>query len=222
MPASVDIISVGTLSRNRFWNDKGAVRNSHATTTLIRDDEATVLVDPSLPQQILEHYLDDRTGLTLDKIDTVFLTCFRPIHRRGIQALAHAQWVMNAAEIEAMTGYLEDVSVAADARGEEIEPLVHEELELLERIQPAPDQLTEFIHLFPNPGVTPGAASLLALGDLRTIAVVGDAIINKEYFAKRQAFEQHSDTEAAVQAIAELTEIADIIVPGHGDWILNL
>jgi len=73
--------------------------------------------------------------------------------------------------------------------------------------------------LFPTPGVTPGAASLLVLDDDRTTVVAGDAIINKEYFVHRQAYEQHSDAAQAVQAVAELVEIADRIIPGHDDWI---
>ena len=36
MPVRVDIISIGTLSRNRLWNEPAAVRTAHATTTLLR------------------------------------------------------------------------------------------------------------------------------------------------------------------------------------------
>ena len=49
MPVSVEIISVGTLSRNRFWNETSAQRPAHATTTLLRSDETSIIVDPALP-----------------------------------------------------------------------------------------------------------------------------------------------------------------------------
>ena len=219
MPVSVDIISVGTLSRNHFWNEKSARRSAHATTTLLRDDESTIIVDPALPPEILSRRLDERTGLQPSQIDTVFLTNFCPVHRRGLDLFRHATWLMHADEIEAMRCFLEDVCTGATARGEPVDELVEQEIELLENVQAAPDELTEQIHLFPTPGVTPGAASLLVLDNDRTTVVAGDAIINKEYFAHRQAYEQHSDAAQAVQAVAELIEIADRIIPGHDDWI---
>ncbi len=219
MPVSVDIISVGTLSRNRFWNEKSAQRPAHATTTLLRDDESTIIVDPALPPEILSQRLDERTGLEPSQIDTVFLTNFCPVHRRGLELFAQATWLMHADEIEAMRDFLEGVCTGAAARGESVDELVDLEFKILENVQAAPDELAEQIHLFPTPGVTPGAASLLVLDDDRTTAVAGDAIINKEYFAHRQAFEQHSDAAQAVQAVAELVEIADRIIPGHDDWI---
>ncbi len=219
MPVSVDIISVGTLSRNRFWNENSARRPAHATTTLLRDDESTIIVDPALPPEILSRRLDERTGLEPSQIDTVFLTNFCPVHRRGLELFRHATWLMHADEIEAMHRFLEDVCTGAAARGEPVDELVEQESNLLEKLQAAPDELTEQIHLFPTPGVTPGAASLLVLDSDKTTVVAGDAIINKEYFAHRQAFEQHSDAAQAVQAVAELIEIADRIIPGHDDWI---
>ncbi len=219
MPVSIDVISIGTLSHNRFWDEKSARRPAHATTTLLREAESTIIVDPALPPDILSQRLDERTGLGPSQIDTVFLTNFRPVHRRGLELFRHATWLMHADEIEAMRCFLEDLCTGAEARGEPVEELVEQELKLLENVQSAPDELTEQIHLFPTPGVTPGAASLLVLDDDRTTVVAGDAIINKEYFAHRQAFEQHSDAAQAVQAVAELVEIADRIIPGHDDWI---
>jgi glyoxylase-like metal-dependent hydrolase (beta-lactamase superfamily II) len=221
MPASVEIISVGTLSRNRFWNEQGEVRASHATTSLIRDDTTSVIVDPSLPGELLSHRLDERVGLKPEQVEVVFLTNFRPIHRRGIHLFDHATWLMSAEELDAMHSHLNDVSAAADARGEPVDELVEQELALLGRFEPAPEKISSDIHLFPSPGVTPGSTSLLGLTANRTLAVTGDSIINQDYFAHRRVFEQHSNAEAAVQAMAELMEIADIIVPGHGDWILN-
>lgn len=221
MSLIIDIVSVGTLSRNRFWNERGAVRPSHATTTLLRDDGTSVLVDPSLPPAILAQRLDERTGLKPAQVEAVFLTNFRPVHRRGLELFTEATWLMGAAELEAMREYLNNIVTAAEARGEPVEQVVEQELALLGRIEPAPERITDEIHLFPSPGVTPGACSLLALNPQRTTVVAGDAIINRDYYEHRQAFEQHSNAEQAVSSLAELLEIADVIIPGHGDWILN-
>ncbi len=185
MPVSVDIVSIGTLSRNPFWNENSARRPAHATTTLLRDEESTIIVDPALPPDILRQRLDERSGLEPSRINTVFLTNFRPVHRRGLELFRHATWLMHADEIEAMRRFLEDVYTGAAARGEPVDELVEQESELLEHVQAAPDELAEQIHLSPTPGVTPGAASLLVLDDDRTTVVAGDAIINKEYFAHR-------------------------------------
>ena len=63
MPVSVEIISVGTLSRNRFWNETSAQRPAHATTTLLRSDETSIIVDPALPPEILRRLEVDRRGI---------------------------------------------------------------------------------------------------------------------------------------------------------------
>jgi len=68
MPVSVEIISIGTLSRNRFWNETSARRPAHATTTLLRNDESSIIVDPALPPEILRQRLDERTGPSSDTI----------------------------------------------------------------------------------------------------------------------------------------------------------
>jgi glyoxylase-like metal-dependent hydrolase (beta-lactamase superfamily II) len=221
MPVSIDIISVGTLSHNRFWNERSPVRLAHATTTLLRDEGRTLIVDPSLPPEILAERLNERCGLSPEVVDTVFLTNFRPIHRRGILLFDNADWLMSPAEIEAMSVFLNDMADASEARHETPDERVEQEMMLLGRIKPAPDRLTQAIHLFPTPGVTPGACSLLVLQETRTIAVAGDAIINKDYYEHSQTFEQHSDLAAAKRSFLELLEIADFIIPGHGDMILN-
>lgn len=221
MAVRVDIVSVGTLSRNRFWEEKGAVRPAHATTTLVRDDTTAVLIDPALPPRMLAQRLDERTGLKPEQIDVVFLTNFRPVHRGGITLFDNATWLISESELAAMAEFLNGVADAAAARGEPLDELLEQEMALLGRCAAAPERITEDIHVFPSPGVTPGATSVMALSPDRTILIAGDAVISQDYFEHRQAFEQHTDAQAAVQSLAEIVEIADIIVPGHGDWILN-
>ena len=83
----VDIISIGTLSRNRLWNETDALRTPHATTTLIRAAGKNILVDPGLPAAAIGARLFERTGMKPGEIDTVFLTNFRPAHRSGLSLL---------------------------------------------------------------------------------------------------------------------------------------
>ena len=78
----VDVISIGTLSRNLLWKETEPVRTPHATTTLVRAGKQTILIDPALPGQILAARLYERTGLRPEQIDIVFLTNAR---RRGVR-----------------------------------------------------------------------------------------------------------------------------------------
>ena len=96
------VISIGTLTRNREWGEQAPKRASHATTTLIQDEGTTILVDPSLPAEILAARLDERSGLTPGDVDVVFLTTFRPTHRRSLALFDRATWSMSESEIEAI------------------------------------------------------------------------------------------------------------------------
>src|SRR4051794_29263522 len=86
-----DIISIGTLSRNRLWKESEPLRTPHATTTLIRQGKRHILVDPGLPAPALGARLFERTGLRPEAIDTVFLTNFRPSHRGGLSLFPKAK-----------------------------------------------------------------------------------------------------------------------------------
>src|SRR6266700_3100465 len=86
-----DIISIGTLSRNRLWGETQAVRTAHATCTLIRSGKRSILVDPGLPAPAMGAHLYERTGLRPERIDSVFLTNFRPAHRAGLGEFPNAK-----------------------------------------------------------------------------------------------------------------------------------
>ena len=197
MSVSIDIVSIGCLSRNRFWEEDQPVRPSQATTSLIRAGGMTILVDPSLPGELLAQRLDERTGLTPDQIDVVFLTTFRPVHRRGLPILTEAEWHMSEAEIHAMPTHLQTLE-------ETDEPVVREEAELLARFQPAPDRLAPGVDLFPTPGVTPGACGLLVLYPRLTLVVAGDAVLSRDYNEHGRDFERSVDTAAAKRSFAEI------------------
>jgi len=217
-----DVISIGCLSRNRFWNEEQTKRAAHATCVLIRDGSRTVLVDPSLPAELLNHRLDERAGLEANDIDCVFLTCFRPVHRRGLLLFDRAAWLMGGGEIEAMRAHLEALADSASQRGEATDPLVREELALLRRIRPAPDRITGSVHLFPAPGATPGNCCLLLAMATATVVVAGDAVVNRSYYEHAQIFEQGFDLVQARASFAELSEVADQLIPGHDNFFVPM
>src|SRR5438045_2273543 len=103
------VVSIGALAKNPLWNERVPARTSHATTTLIRcagekgRAAVNLLVDPSLPGDILDARLEERTSLRAKDITHVFLTNWRPVHRRGLDKFAQARVWMHEVEIEAAT-----------------------------------------------------------------------------------------------------------------------
>ncbi len=217
MSLSYRIISIGTLSHNRFWNENAQKRTAHATTTLIQDGDELILVDPSLPAKLLTHFLDERAGLAPDRITTVFLTSYRPVHRRSLPVFEKARWLMHEPEIQAVERHLEEMEAHAADSGEleQVDRLVSDEKSLLERIQPAEEKITPHAHLFPLKGITPGSAGLLLAFSARTVMIVGDAVVTREYYEAGQVFEQVADVNEARKSFMDIMEVADEIVPGH-------
>src|SRR5687768_7660984 len=102
----LDVISIGTLSRNRLWGETQNVRTPHATTTLIRAGKRAILVDPGLPPPAMNARLFERTGLRPEQIDVVFLTNFRPSHRAGISLFGASKILMHEVEQQTMAARL--------------------------------------------------------------------------------------------------------------------
>jgi len=216
MAVEYHVISIGTLSRNRFWNETSAKRPAHSTTVLIREKTTTILVDPGLPGELLAQRLDERAGLKPEQIDVVFLTTFRPVHRRGLRLFSASSWLMYEPEVESMRGCLAQAEQNVDGGSDdETARLVREEQWLLDRIKPADEKLTPAVHLFPLVGVSPGAAGLLLATPSRTVIVAGDAVVTQDYFASGRVYEQVFDVEAAQSSFSEIVEIADEVIPGH-------
>src|SRR5213078_3727145 len=104
MPAvRLDVISIGTLSRNRLWGETEPVRTAHATTSLIRTGKRNILIDPGLPPPAINARLYERTGLRPEQIDTIFLTNFRPSHRAGLPLFSGAKIYIHEREQHAVS-----------------------------------------------------------------------------------------------------------------------
>lgn len=216
----MDIISIGTLSRNRLWNETAQVRTAHATTSLVRARDKSILVDPGLPAQALLARLHERTGVTADSITHVFLTNFREAHRRGIGAFPKAQILMHELE---MDFWRKDISRLLEQAPEADEDHAHfqRELKLLDSIEPAPDKLADGVDLFPLFGYTPGTCGLLVTTATTTLLIAGDAIPTLDHFLSGQVLPDSRDIPAAQESFREAYEIADLIVPGHDNLFVN-
>jgi glyoxylase-like metal-dependent hydrolase (beta-lactamase superfamily II) len=216
----LDIISIGTLSRNRLWNEAQAMRTPHATTSLIRAGKRNILIDPGLPPQALAARLNERTGLRPEQIDTIFLTNFRPAHRAGLVLFDRAKWLIHEVEQQAARQHLERLISEAPAQDLD-RKVMQDELRLLESCKPAPDKLAEQLDLFPLFGYTPGQCGLLLAGATNTTLIAGDAVPTQDHFLAGQTLPDAWDIKAAHEAMSEIYEIADLIVPGHDNIFLN-
>jgi glyoxylase-like metal-dependent hydrolase (beta-lactamase superfamily II) len=215
-----DIISIGALSRNRLWNESAPARTPHATTTLVRSGRRHILVDPGLPAAVLAARLNERTGLDINRIDTVFLTSFRPSHRAGLAAFPRATVLIGEAEQQAVQQHLSRLIEQAPPQDLDRATL-QRELDLLESIRPADDQLADGVGLFPLAGYTPGNCGLILSPPTATIIIAGDAVPTQEHFLAGQVLPDAYDIAAAQEAMREVYEIADIIVPGHDNLFVN-
>lgn len=216
----LDIISIGTLSRNRVWGETTAVRSAHATTSLIRSGKDVILVDPGLPAQVLAARLNERTGLRPEQVTSVFLTNFRPAHRAGLAAFPKARLLIH--EVEQQWTHEQLSSLLRQAPEEDIDRrILEQELELLEKAKPAGDKLANQVDLFPLPGFTPGNCGLLVALPAVTVLIAGDAVPSQDHFLAGQVLPDSHDFQQAQESLAEVYEIADLIVPGHDNLFLN-
>ena len=221
MSVEFTVVSLGTLSVNPFWSERAGLRTPHATTTLVRDDNRLILVDPSLPAAALVSRVFERTGLAPEQITDVFCTTLRPTHRRSVQAFAKARWMCGEPELTAYRQHLETLAESAERRGGDLEQAVHEDLELLERFTPAPDKLTRSVHLYPLPGASVGSSGLLLAAPARTILVAGDAAVTAEHVLAGRVWSGSADAQTAMQSLTDLLQIADVIVCGHDNYMLS-
>lgn len=220
MGVEFSIVSIGALSSNPFWQEGPGLRTPHATTTLVRDGERLILVDPSLPVAALASRLFERTGLRTDEVTDVFCTTLRPTHRRSIELFSQARWLCCEAELTAYRGHLASLAEGADRSGASAEA-VAADLALLERIQPAPDKLTPGVHLYPLAGASVGSAGLLLAGAAMTVIVAGDAALTAEHVLAGRVWNGCADAQAAMTSLVEVIELADVIVCGHDNNMLS-
>ena len=215
----VDIISIGTLGRNLLWNEGTAVRTPHATCSLLRAGKRNVLVDPGLPGAALAARLFERTGLRPAAIDTIFLTNARPAHRGGLAAFPQAKVLMHERERDATAAQLRDYRDATDDR--ELRAAVAVELAIIEATAAAPDTLLPQVDLFPLFGYTLGTCGLIVAAPASTTLIAGDAVASLDHFLAGQVLPDSADLAAAKESLAEVYEIADLIIPGHDNGFVN-
>jgi glyoxylase-like metal-dependent hydrolase (beta-lactamase superfamily II) len=207
------------LSRNLLWKESEPVRTPHATTTLIRTDKKTILVDPGLPGPVLAARLFERTGLKPAAVDTIFLTNTRPAHRGGVSAFPKAAVFTHEIEREFAVNRLKELLEEAD--DDEQQQAVAAELKSVQAIKPAPDHLAPQVDLFPLFGYTAGTCGVLVTGATQTILLAGDAVASTDHLLAGQVLPGCFNLGQAKESLQEVYEIADVLIPGHDNVMLN-
>jgi glyoxylase-like metal-dependent hydrolase (beta-lactamase superfamily II) len=203
MIARWDIITIGNLSRNRYWGESEdrPVRPTLCTSTLIRGDGLCLLVDPSCQEaERMAAELDRRTGLRLSDINAVFLTHHHGDHHFGLAHFPDAQWLAAA-------------GVAA---------IINQSGEYQKAVEPARHRLLEEIEVIPTPGHTRDHHSLRFDCDGLSVVIAGDAVMTQDFWRDRRGFFNSVDLELASRTMNQIAGVADIVVPGHDNCFLTL
>ena len=196
-----DVITIGNLSRNRYWGEDEArpVRATLCTTTLITGAGFRLLVDPSCEDaDRMAAELNRRTGLRLQAVDAVFITHAHGDHHAGLKHFPSARW-------------LAAPGVAAAINASKAYP---------KAVEPVPGRLFDSIDVFPTPGHTSDHHSLTFVCDGLTVAITGDAVMTRDFWRDRRGFFNSVDLDLSTKTMNQLAAIADIIVPGHDNAFL--
>ena len=220
MHIDIRVISIGALACHPLRGEQGDVRPGHATTTLVRNEEICLLVDPSLPPEHLLRHLDERAGLGPDDISHVFLTDLRPDRRRALAAFPEAEWLTGEREREAY-GEVIRTQLNEGPDDPEIERMLEAESAVIARCASAPDRIVDGIDLFPLPGVTPGLCGLLMPTTRSTVLICGDAVATMEHLEEGKVLPHVHDLAQARESFAEAIEIADLLIPGRDNLVPN-
>jgi len=198
-----DVITIGNLARNRYWGETGTkpFRSTLCTCTLIQGEGFRLLVDPSLAKaEQMAAEVDRRTGLKMADINSVFVTHHHDDHWFGLVHFPAARWFA-APEV-------------ADA--------INRTKRLPKPVEPAGGPVFAAISLVPTPGHTPSHHSLRFTCDGKAVVIAGDAVMTRNHWRERQGHHNSADLAQAVRSIEQLSELADIVVPGHDNYFLNL
>ena len=214
MSLDYKIISIGSMACNIIWGEKSRVRTQHATITLVETDERRFLIDPSLPTEILEIKLHERTGKGLDQITDVFCTTLHPTARRGIEGLVDANWWCSELELTNVLSQANELSESSDEHDYETADCIEKELSLLRKFRPAPDKFTDNIGIYPLPGYSDGCTGLLLTPPANTILITGPAVPTLEHLYKGMIWEDCIDRDTAKQSLLDIIDVADIVIPG--------
>ncbi len=196
-----DVITIGNLSRNRYWgeSDDRGVRAAICTCTLVTGRGFRLLVDPSIADAAeMAKELDRRAGVKPQDVTAVFVTHEHGDHVAGIAAFPNARWLASPGVAE----------------------VLNKSDKLPRRFEGVGDRLFDAIEVIATPGHTGTHHSLRFDCDGLSIVVAGDAVATRDFFRERRGYFNAVDFELSARTMDSLAAMADIIVPGHDNYFL--
>jgi len=178
-------------------------RGAVCTSTFISGNGAAVLVDPPFEAARLAEVLHARTGKTLAEITHVYITHGHGDHFMALDCFPNASIYAAPDEIKKVIENCEQRDGFTPG------------------IIPAKDGFIPGISVIHIPGHTMGICGLLFDAAEGKVAVVGDAIMTRDFFAAREGYHNSVDFTASTRSIELIADIADIVVPGHDNYFLT-
>jgi len=199
------VLTLGQFSRNRFWGelDSQSYRDALCTSTLIKG-KVNILVDPALPPDEMTKVLYNRTGLSPDKIDMVFITHAHGDHYVGIELFEKAAWYISEIDLE----------VVKKSENKRV-------LELGGKLKVCGNGLVDGVEFPSFPGHTYGTTGILFDTNDGRVCACGDAVMSRDFFDNRLGYYNSLDFDKSTESINKMAALADIVVPGHGNYFLN-
>jgi glyoxylase-like metal-dependent hydrolase (beta-lactamase superfamily II) len=135
-----------------------------------------------------------------------------------LDAFPEAKILMHDVERQYERARIENVIRQAEDEEREV---MQRDLEILERVADVEDKVAQGVDLFPLFGYTAGTCGLLISLPTTTVLIAGDAVVTQDHFLAGQVLPESADLKMAQDSMAEVYEIADLIVPGHDNLFLN-
>jgi glyoxylase-like metal-dependent hydrolase (beta-lactamase superfamily II) len=208
------VLSLGCFSRNRYWGeDEGkSYRSALCTSTFVEINGKRLVIDPPVKPELMGEILDQRTGLKLEAIDYVFITHKHGDHFAGLGAFPNALLLAAPEECEDICRQIREAGGSEDSA----DPAA-----LAARLKPAGEEIMPGVLTIPLPGHTMGLTGALFEGPEGKIIAAGDSVMTADHFAHRQGYYNSADFNISRKTIEKIAGIADVVVPGHGNYFLT-
>ena len=209
------IVTIGHLSRNRFWgeDETQSYRNPLATCTLLQGNGMNIVIDPSLPLEQMEQALLDCAGIHPNQITHTYSTHYHGDHHWDLSAFPNAVCCMPEQDLKTLLQEREEVQRSW--------PYLCTEQIL--RLVPSEDYLVPGIELVTLPGHTEGLTGYRFTSPEGKVLCTGDCVMTREFYQAGQPYFfgwNLSENEKSIQRLKKREEMPDIIIPGHGEPFL--
>lgn len=207
------IATVGQLSRNKFWGEDETQAHHPvlATSTVIQSEHGNILVDPSLQGDDMAQAVFNCSGVKAEDIAIIYSTHLHYDHWLGLDAFPNAQAYTSAGELQRLEWIVASFAKHKVSGMTAFEEAIH-------RIKPVENELVPGVPLISLSGHTMGLHGLLFDAPEGKVLASGDAVMNCEFFRARQGYYSAASPEKANASIRHAGEVADYIIPGHGNY----